>query len=611
LSDGHKAAPPFRRWLNLLKRGHWFREIGLTPLSAGHTSEMIAAMLQNQQPARVLRDYIFGESQGNPWFILEYMKFLVASRVLIRKNREWLVNRDLRRFTFAPLIREFGQPARPELPAALHSSFREPFERLTLAEKKALQAMAMIGDSFHFDWILALSAIDEEELLDMIDVFRRLEILREDAEVEDYFHFVYPQFRESILAELTPETVREFARRCSSYFEGLGKLPKKDRAIRLAVYFQQAEQPESMRRWALTAARQLKNAGLFAEARYYAERLSSASPAPEDSPHIRDQLEALGLQAEIAHILTDYPQSLNAYREALTITRATRDLGGEAEILQQMAETYHSLSLFQKALLAQKKSLGLAKDLGRLDLILKNYLGFCRWFLDLGNIRSAEAYIKKAGLLVQADTPPELTACYQNSLGEVLLERRDLAGARQLFDRAGRAAARQAWPELEIITARNQALVMIQQGNIDLAGEYVRQSLHLAQRAAFRFREIQARITYARLAYLRGDYDTAIREAAGAIRQRGKKYSRYPVFEAYVLIGLTHTILFNLDKAFDFFNEALDIIKNIRGRLNGELLQMFMLKTEIRETYQGMQRLMEELGLTKEAEKYRLESKAE
>jgi len=603
-SENFSLRPDLRKWLNGMIRNRAVQGIRLTRFSREETAEMIQALMQNENLPEFLVDFIYQESLGNPRYIIEYMKLMLVAKVLLRQDRKWKVNRDIRKLAFPMIIREFDDTSVITPPRDLVKSLERRFASLEDEERNSLFYMAVLGDSFHFDWVLALMKVDEEELLDCVENLLKKQILEEDKSNDDFFFFPQRQLRNVILDLIAPEKREQMLQKTVVLFENMGKIPGEDYYVRLAYYAKMAGMAEVAIKYGLVAAAGFKERHQHHKALHYYQIIERNLKTQVQGTHYKQHFETLFKQSEIYGALADYRKTIKCHQQLQALAEAQNDKVGLANVLFYIALTYLAMSLFQKAVSCQKKSLALARELRTSGMLLKNFISAAKIFNELGNSKVAMQYLKKGESLVNVKTPAQLGALYRNTLAEVFLAEGNYQEGQKLFESVKKTGEQLKLISLQVKAHLNLASVKIRQNSLDSASVHAHDALAQAESAGFRFEEVQARILNARISFLKEDYYSTIQEAGAAIRQRGKKYSRYPIFEAYYLLGITQYKLNNLDKAFDFLNDANDIVKNTVQGLNPRHQKLFVQKKSIQELYFSMKSLMEELGLKKEAELY-------
>lgn len=110
-----------------------FSELWLNPLDTVESKSLITALLQWRKPPDELLDKIRSHADGNPFFMEEIIRTLVAEKVLEQKAGSWRLTRPLDTIS---------------LPATIEGLLMARIDRLAPAEKELLQRAAVIGRVF-------------------------------------------------------------------------------------------------------------------------------------------------------------------------------------------------------------------------------------------------------------------------------------------------------------------------------------------------------------------------------------------------------------------------------------------------------------------------------
>jgi predicted ATPase len=129
------------------------RPLKLCGLSKGAVAQMLHGLSQRQAPESLV-SLIFDESQGNPFFVEEVYRHLTEEGKV---------------FDAAGQFRTDIQIDEIDVPENVRLIIGRRLERFGENEKRALAAAAVIGRSFSFQLLTAISQIDVDELFTVIE----------------------------------------------------------------------------------------------------------------------------------------------------------------------------------------------------------------------------------------------------------------------------------------------------------------------------------------------------------------------------------------------------------------------------------------------------------
>ena len=185
--------------------------VALSKLSPANVGEMVGGMLALRHPPRAFVSFLSSNSEGNPFFVTEYLRMAVAEQVIVRTPAgEW---------TFA----ETPDPTAVVCEALpLPRSLREVIERrlriLSPAARGAVDCATLMGRECDAATLqAALEATDTTMAAILGELVDRHVI--EAADQADTFRFVHDKLREVAYAELSADERRDSHRRLALALE--------------------------------------------------------------------------------------------------------------------------------------------------------------------------------------------------------------------------------------------------------------------------------------------------------------------------------------------------------------------------------------------------------
>jgi len=186
--DGYSDSNPalVRTLEELIRMGH--RPLKLGGLSKEAIAQMLHGLGQRQAPESLL-SLIFDQSQGNPFFVEEVYRHLIE---------------DGKVFDAAGQFRPDLKIDESDVPENLRLIIGRRLERLDENEKRVLAAAAVIGRSFNFQLLTAISQIDIDELFTVIEKAQKMGIIVASSEgPQKPFTFTHELVRQTLLAGIS------------------------------------------------------------------------------------------------------------------------------------------------------------------------------------------------------------------------------------------------------------------------------------------------------------------------------------------------------------------------------------------------------------------------
>jgi class 3 adenylate cyclase/tetratricopeptide (TPR) repeat protein len=173
--------------------GPLFRDVGAVdlrprPMTADEVRSMLTARAGSDAP-RELVDLVYSETQGNPFFTEELFRHLRDSGRLFDGEGQW-------RSGF-----EIGDT---EVPQGVRLILDRRLDLLGPEHRKMLASAAVIGRTFTFNTLAAVSNADEDELFDALEAAERSHLIEElPADHPADYLFVQEQIRQTLVGELS------------------------------------------------------------------------------------------------------------------------------------------------------------------------------------------------------------------------------------------------------------------------------------------------------------------------------------------------------------------------------------------------------------------------
>lgn len=262
-----KVCYPLGLHLSELKQGLAVQEINLSNLTASQTEEMVQVMLTGFSPPSELVQKIFQATKGNPLFLDETLKKLVADGSIFFEEGQWKT-KDL------PVI---------EFPVSIKDAVRQRVERLDAETREALTQAAVFGEDFNFNVLSEVNEKNEGFVLDLVDKAREADLIREETGLsDDRFDFTNHQIREVLYELLDEETKKIFHQRIGKAIEKLFGDNVENFISELAYHYQRSADQQKASEYAQRTA--VKATGFYAP-----EGAPAAAKAPEPRPALDEE----------------------------------------------------------------------------------------------------------------------------------------------------------------------------------------------------------------------------------------------------------------------------------------------------------------------------------
>jgi class 3 adenylate cyclase len=263
-----RDSPVWQLYLSLeIDYPHRLTRVDLPPLSRPQSQELINQLIGAETLPTETRDLIIHNSEGNPYYIIELIRALIAQGILVRQpegaqDGAWRVTRTVTTL---------------DLPDSLQRLLLSHIDRLAAHERLVLQIAAVIGPTFWSNLIEALLG-DAQTLKTDLVALQRHQFIREGGRVPELgmqYFFKSPLIRETVYDSLLSTQKHAYHLRAAEYIENLVNPDVlEDYDGILAYHYQGAGNPRKELFYTVLAAEQAQKIYANTEAiQYYGHAL--------------------------------------------------------------------------------------------------------------------------------------------------------------------------------------------------------------------------------------------------------------------------------------------------------------------------------------------------
>jgi tetratricopeptide (TPR) repeat protein len=297
-----------RHWLAQLERERLAQGLALARLSQNDVESMLNAIFNKRYPIhRDLFDSLYTLTEGNPFFIEEILKSLIATGELVSVDGRW-DNRPLNEL---------------HIPKNIQDAVQQRTEGLSEAAKQMLTLAAVAGLRFDFALLQQLTHHDEQNLLALMKELIASQLVVEES--ADQFAFRHALTQQAVYAELLARERRSLHKVIAETIERLYTTNLDPYLAVLAYHFYKAEVWDKALQYGQLAG---EKAQALYSPRAAIEQYTQAIHAAQHLK-ILPSATLYRRRGQAYETLGDFEQAQSNYKQALDIARNTHD--GEAE----------------------------------------------------------------------------------------------------------------------------------------------------------------------------------------------------------------------------------------------------------------------------------------
>jgi class 3 adenylate cyclase/tetratricopeptide (TPR) repeat protein len=314
---------PLERMLLDLNREKLLEEVAIRRLPREGTAALTASTLGTGEVSEEFADLLHRYTEGNAFFIQEVLRALVERGDLYHQDGQW--------------GRRAG--ADIEIPRSVRSAIGERTLRLTGPAQEVLQEASVLGQTFAFDVLQAMSGRSEADVEAALEAALAAGLVREAG--KDEYAFNHALTQQTLTAELPTRRKRRLHRAAGEALEQRSGPGHEARAAELTWHFLEGDDAERTLRYSIVAGDQ-------AEANFaHNEAVHHYGTALDLARQLGNRVREAEILERRARLLRNAfrGEAARDYEDLLAIARATGERQQELEALLGLAGAYYVLAL--------------------------------------------------------------------------------------------------------------------------------------------------------------------------------------------------------------------------------------------------------------------------
>lgn len=412
-----EVGPQLSRWLAQLEREHLAQELYLAPLTHDEVAAMLRAIFALPRPVRVeTLDAIYSLTEGNPFFVEELLKSLIAAGDIFYADGAW----------------DRKPMAALRIPRSLNDAVARRVAQLSADARQVLVLAAVVGRRFDFTLLQRLAQRDEGELVPLLKELIAAQLIVEES--AEQFIFRHALTRQAVSAGLLARERRTLHQTIVDTLERPKAEAPAVAVADLAYHSYAAGRWEQALAYATQAGELARS--LYAP-RAAVEQFTRAIEAAQQLNRTASYLyRARGLTYET---LGEFTQAQADLASALALARAAQDQGAEWQTLLDLGSLWTSRDYAQSGGHYQQ-ALTLARTIGDPAAVAHSLNQVGNWH-------------------VNSERPHEGLQLHREAL-MIFKERNDLTGLAATLDLLGMAYS-QAGDARRAADAYEQAITLL------------------------------------------------------------------------------------------------------------------------------------------------------
>jgi tetratricopeptide (TPR) repeat protein len=311
---------PLSAALAELRRVSTYGRVLLRGLNADEVRRMLESITRESVPWG-LAEAVHRQTEGNPLFVQEVVRYLVEEGLITRKGGGWRPTKDT--------------PLEMSIPEGLRDVIGKRLSLLSPECNQLLSVASVIGREFALETLKAVAGINEDVFVSALKEAVRLSVLEEHSQVGLVrYRFTHAFFRQTLYEEMIAPQRLKLHQQVARSLETLYAKRLEGHATELAEHFSHSTDPADLKKaveYGEMAAKRATDVYAYGEAVRLLEQVLKVQEVldPEDKAKRCDLLVALGdaliLAGENQRVVnTEAPQALSLAEAIADNTRASR-----------------------------------------------------------------------------------------------------------------------------------------------------------------------------------------------------------------------------------------------------------------------------------------------
>ncbi len=553
-----EPAPRLQHWLADIDRARLAQELILPPLTRDEVAQMLQAIFGLPRAARAeLVEALSTLSQGNPFFVEEVLKSLVAAGEVFVAEGVW---------TRKPM-------AALRIPRSVQDAVQQRSASLSSEGRDLLRVAAVAGRRFDFAVLREVTSLSEQRLLQLLAELVAAQLVVEAS--ADQFIFRHALTREAVYADMLTHERRSLHRSVAEATERLHGTQLDTHVSDLAYHFHAAGE------WA-RAAEYGRRAGEQAQRLYspltaveqFTRALDAATRMSEQASAVAPPTDLAALhraRGQAYDTLGDFEQARRDCEAALELGERSEDRDAEWQGLVDLGLLWASRD-YARTRAYYERALELARAIADPTRIAHSLNRIGNWHTNAEEPAEALHYHEEALAIARTLGDRRGLAETQDLLGLANLAAGDLVRAKEAYTEAielWRALDERRGLVSSLATAQlcdgyysTDTLVVPQAGG---GGPEAEEALGIARDIGWRAGEAYVLFEWAAYLGLRGEYARALAMAYEALGIAEEIEHRQWTLGAHWAIGALHLDLLALPGAQEHLVSALTLAQAMRS----------------------------------------------
>lgn len=340
---------PLRKTLKSLNEEKLVHILSPTRLDKKRTKDVIHSVFKDTGVMDEFTDLIYGETEGNPLFILEVLKLLKDENIIIRCDKGWHINSDA---------------IKVKIPKTVTDVILKRIKKLNKEEREIVEIAAVIGSQFNSD---ILEQCLEQPRIKILQSLQNLESSHNLIHTtKQGYQFNHGKINEVVYDNLIPELRKEYHKIIGRHLRELYS-DRENHAAEIACHLFKAEQREHALPLFIRAGEHSRRLFANEEALTYFQygmQIADEQSQKKGSLEVaKMKIAILSGSGKIKGLIGKYQAAIADLRTMISIAEETDDKRAHMLGLSELGKVLYKQSEYTKSIEFHEKALRMCRDM--------------------------------------------------------------------------------------------------------------------------------------------------------------------------------------------------------------------------------------------------------
>ena len=543
INDKHPLSPV----LTELNRERLPQSISLKRMSLDDISEMIRQILEQDDVPTEFCKMVYEKTRGNPFFAEEVIKSLKEEEVVYREENKWKIK----------------EVSRIEFPDTVKSVLKTRFARLDEECQSVLTFASFVGNDFTLEAMCALTGIEENKLLELIDKILKTGLIKErEVRGEGVCSFADILVRDVVYDEVSLLKRKKLHGVVGRALEKVYVKKIDEHFGELASHFLESGDKDKALDYFLKATEKAQKVYANNEATsYFQSALALLEEKEGELPEKRRILERLG---DIKRLVGEHEPCLKYWNKALLLLNQLEEKESASRLYRKMANVlWEDMGDIEKAKENHEKALKILEAKHEKVELAGLYEDMAHMYYRTGDIARALSLANKALELAKKLNSHEVIASSYVSLGTVFSFSGDLKKARECHTRGLKIALDNGYM-VTALRAYNNLAIALPPEEQEQALEYYEKGYELAKKIGETRHQSWIGVSLVVRYFGMGNMAKAMALAEDSVALDTKAGNLPNLSLSKSALGIGLVFVGDLDKGEQYLKEALSLAQKLK-----------------------------------------------